>query len=671
MPISEKEFDEEEKRLAMVVDIIRNKISLLGSKLISDEKKQQEFKKFLWDNHTELDSQELATMMSDNDVEISILMSKGAYLQKLYRVQNKPYFGRIIFDSSFDGIQDIYIGITHVEDNLEYYVHDWRSPICSLFYDYELGKASYEAPLGTINGNILKKRQYTIEDAKLLHIFDNEINIDDELLQEVLATESSDKMKNIVNTIQKEQNNIIRNVNDKNLIVQGIAGSGKTSVALHRIAFLLYKIEELNSNNILILSPNQVFSKYISNVLPELGEENTKETSLHLFFYNYLSEFNKIESFTSFIERYYQNKELVDFDLISYKIGDDISNDMNNYINDLINNIYFTDDLFIKDVFITKDELNDLLINRFKHFTFMERIEHISIKICDWFYRGKYNKKSMIRKCLLELLSYKIDYINIYNEFYSSNFSRYKRGIQIANKKLINYEDATILIYMKSLLEGFDYNTDIKEVVIDEAQDYTKLQYKLLFRIFKNANYTILGDVNQTINPYYKYDSLDILSNMLDSSRYLELSKTYRSSEEIIEFTNKILGISHVSAIRRGIKNEVIKRNNIVNESISLVNDIKQLQDKYKSIAIITKTDKESNYLYNNIKDILDISIISNDNDEYSRNLIIIPSYMAKGLEFDAVIIYTDKNDPYIAKEKYLYYVACTRAQHKLIVYNQ
>ena len=158
---------------------------------------------------------------------------------------------------------------------------------------------------------------------------------------------------------------------------------------------------------------------------------------------------------------------------------------------------------------------------------------------------------------------------------------------------------------------------------------------------------------------------------MLDSSRYLELSKTYRSSEEIIEFTNKILGISHVSAIRRGIKNEVIKRNDLDDEIISLVNDIKQLQEKYKSIAIITKTDKESNYLYNNIKDILDISIISNDNDEYSRNLIIIPSYMAKGLEFDAVIIYTDKNDPYTDNEKYLYYVACTRAQHKLIVYNQ
>ena len=223
------------------------------------------------------------------------MMSRGAYLQKLYKVQNKPYFGSIIFNNPEDGSQNIYIGITHVEDNLNYYVHDWRSPICSLFYDYELGNAKYEAPGGTIEGIITKKRQYTIEDAKLLHIFDNEVNIDDELLQQVLATESSDKMKNIVNTIQKEQNQVIRNTSDKNLIVQGIAGSGKTSVALHRIAFLLYKIEALNSKNVLIFSPNKVFSQYISNVLPELGEENTKETSIHDFLLSYLKEFKEIE----------------------------------------------------------------------------------------------------------------------------------------------------------------------------------------------------------------------------------------------------------------------------------------------------------------------------------------------------------------------------------------
>ena len=672
MPISNKEYHEEEIRLAKVVDIIRNRISSLGSELIEDEEKQLEFKKFLWDSHTDMDPQELKTMMSDNDVEISILMSRGAYLQKLYRVQNKPYFGRIVFDSLDDGIQDIYIGITHVEDNLEYYVHDWRSPICSLFYDYELGDASYLAPDGIISGTILKKRQYTIENAKLLHIFDNEINIDDELLQEVLATESSDKMKNIVNTIQKEQNKIIRNVNDKNLIVQGIAGSGKTSVALHRIAFLLYKFKELNSNNILILSPNKVFSQYISNVLPELGEENTKETSLHIFLMSYLKEFKRVESITSFIENYYQNRDIVDYDLIKYKLSDDIVNDMDRYINNYVNNIIFIDDIITRDITITKIELNNILKTKYQHFTIIERLNVIAEKICDWNFNGKYTKKKQVLKMLMDRLNVNINYIDIYNDFYNSKYSKYKRSNkQIISKKIIKYEDATILIYMKSLLEGINYNTDIREVIIDEAQDYTLMQYKLLFKIFKRANYTILGDVNQTINPYYKYDSLNIIKDMLDSSNYLELTKTYRSSEEIIEYTNKILDISHVSAIRRGEREEVILRNNISNEIDCLYNDIINLQNKYKSIAVITKTDNEANYIYGELKDKIDITFIDKDSDNYSRKLVILPSYISKGLEFDAVIIYTDKDNYYINDEKYLYYVACTRAQHKLIVYNQ
>ena len=671
MPISRLEYQNEEKRLAKVVEIIKKHISSLGAELISDEEKQLDFKKFLWDSHAELDPAELKTLMSDNDVEISILMSRGAYLQKLYLIQNKPYFGRIVFDSELDGIQDIYIGITHVEDNLEYYVHDWRSPICSLFYDYELGDASYVAPMGKINGIITKKRQYTIENAKLLHIFDNEINIDDELLQQVLAEESSDKMKNIVNTIQKEQNKIIRNVEDKNLVVQGIAGSGKTSVALHRIAFLLYRMEELNSNNILILSPNQVFSKYISNVLPELGEENTKETSLSAFFETYLSEFKRVLSFTSFIERFYKNRNLIDYELIKYNLSDDISFDIDKYINDYVNNICFIDDVLTKDISYTKSELNNILKTKYQHFTIVQRLEQIAIKICDWNFNGKYNKKSQVLKLLMDKLNVSINYIDIYNNFFNSKYSKIKRGIQINNKRLINYEDATILIYMKSLLEGINYNTDIKEVIIDEAQDYTLIQYKLLFKIFRNASYTILGDVNQTINPYYKYDTLNNIKNLLPSSKYLELTKTYRSSEEIINFTNKILGLTHVRAIRKGTSYEVVKRNNIKDEVSSIVSDINTLSEEYKSIAVITKTDDEANYLYKYLKDEVDITIIDKDSNEYSRKLVILPSYVAKGLEFDAVIIYTDKNNSYKETEKYLYYVASSRAQHRLIVYNQ
>lgn len=670
MPISNQEFTLEKKRLAKTIKVIRSKISALGAELYEDQEKVLEFKKFLWDAHTKMDPTEMKTMMSNNDVEISIMMNRGTYLQKLYRIQNKPYFGSIIFENKEDGIQNIYIGITHVEDNLNYYVHDWRSPICSMFYDYELGKAKYEAPEGIIEGILKRKRQYTIEDAQLLHVFDNEINIDDELLQEVLATEATDKMKNIVNTIQKEQNKVIRNVNDKNLIVQGIAGSGKTSVALHRIAFLLYKIENLNSKNILIFSPNQVFSEYISNVLPELGEENVCETSIHNFLSSYLKEFKQVESFSTFIEHYYK-KESLNYTLIHYKQSDEIANDMKNYIHNLIKKSYFQDDIITKDITITKEELNFLLKTRYQHFPLFQRIEVIAEKLCDWNYKGKYSKKKSIIKMLLEKLNVKKDYIMIYNQFFHSQFCKIRVGEeeQIKNKSLISYEDACLFVYLKSLLEGLNYNTEIQQVIIDEAQDYTKMQYTLLFSIFRNASFTILGDINQTINPYYKYDSLDIIKDILPSSRYIELLKTYRSSEEIINYTNKILGLKHVSSIRRSNQKEVIERNDYQNLKTSLIQDVNTLQKENKSIAIITKTDEEAKKIYQLIHNELPITFMNQKTEEYNRNLVVIPAYIAKGLEFDSVIVYIDKESPYKKEEKYLFYVACTRAQHQLIVY--
>ena len=623
MPISKLEFIHETKRLEDTISIIRKKISALGAELYEDEEKILEFKKFLWDAKADMDAAEMKTMMSDNDVEIAIMMSRGAYLQKLFKIQNKPYFGSIIFENESDGLQNIYIGITHVEDNLNYYVHDWRSPICNLFYDYELGNAEYIAPDGIIKGIIKRKRQYTIENAKLIHIFDNEINIDDELLQQVLATESSDKMKNIVNTIQKEQNSVIRNTQDKNIIVQGIAGSGKTSVALHRIAFLLYKMEYLTSNNILIFSPNKVFSKYISNVLPELGEENVCETSIHSFLISYLKEFKTIESFTSFIERYYRN-ENINYELTKYKQSDNIEIDLNNYITQLIETTKFTSDIITRDITITKEELNHLLKKRYKHFPIFKRIEIIAEKLCDWYYEGKYTKKKSLIKILLEILNLKKDYISIYNNFFNSNFSKIKtHNKQITTKKIINYEDACLFVYIKNLLEGIDYNTNILQVVIDEAQDYTKMQYKLLFSIFKKASFTILGDINQTINPYYKYESLNTIQNLLPNSRYIELLKTYRSSEEIINYTNKILNLNYVSAIRKSNQKEVIERNNITNLKETILKDIINLRKEYKSTAIITKTIEETEYIYSLLKDNLEINKISTETEEYNRKLII------------------------------------------------
>lgn len=665
MKIEREEFERERNYLNKTVSLIRKKISKLGQELFDNDSKVLEFKKLIWDTHTEMDPNEMRSMMAESDLQVSIMQSKGNYLQRLFRIQNKPYFGSIRFKEEGSEEEDnIYIGITHVEDKLDYYVHDWRSPICSMFYDYETGPASYKAPSGIIKGNIIKKRQYIIEDAELKHIFDNDLNISDSLLQEVLAEESSDKMKNIVNTIQEEQNKVIRNTEDKNLIVEGIAGSGKTSVALHRIAFLLYRIPNLTSSNVVVFTPNKVFSEYISNVLPELGEDNTYDMTFYDLLCQNINEYKDIENFTDFISRYYKGN-VDNYDMVKYKQSDEIIKDIDSYINNLLSTIKFNNKLeYDNFIEIDTEELNNMLNYKYNRFPLFERIKEISKRIASNNYEGSTKNASSIEKKLKELLNIKLDLKDIFNNFYQSEYSKYKDKV---NDKYLYYEDACIFLYIKSLLVGFNTNHVIKEIVIDEAQDYNKLQYLIIKKTFKTSNYTILGDTNQTINPYYKYDSLEELTSIFESSKYITLTKTYRSTGKIIDYTNKILGLNHVTAIRNDKASDIIFRNNITkNDFLADINNLKTIS---KSIAIITKNDKEAEKVYNMLKDDLDIMLIDGFG-HIKRDLVVVPSYVAKGLEFDSVIIYTDEDNKYQEKDKYLFYVACTRAQHNLIIYN-
>lgn len=673
MNISKEEIKKEEKYLENCINVIKDYLSELGQELYEKEEKIQEFKKYIWDNKASLDPEELKNLMSDNDLEVYLALEKGKYFQKLFKIQNSPYFGSIIFEEENELPKIIYLGITHLEDkNKNYLIYDWRAPISSLFYDYEVGECSYKAPEKVIKGNLKRKRQYKIENAKIKHIFDNNINIDDSLLQEVLSNDGSEKMKNIVNTIQQEQNKIIRNVEDKSLIVQGIAGSGKTSVALHRIAFLLYKIENLSSKNVLIFSPNNIFSEYISNVLPELGEDNPSETTYANFLESCIKEYKTIETFTEFIARYYKYQEN-NYDLVKYKQSDEIIKDIEDYVLYLIKNIKFTKNIEI-DIFneVTKEQLKKLF-ERYDRFPLFTRITEISKKLSENYARGKLTLARSINKKILESMNIEKNYKKIYYNFYKSKFCKIKLSDneirKFVNKNKINYEDAIIFSYIKGLLEGFNYNNMIKEIVVDEAQDYTLLQYKILSKIFKKSSFSILGDVNQTINPYYKYESLEQIKEVLDKTKYLELTKTYRSSKEIIEYTNKILNLKFVSAIRKDNNKPVLFRKE-TNLKKQLLNDINYLKNEYKSVAIITKDDEEANEIYNLLKDNINIGKTTINEEIFRKDLIVVPSYMAKGLEFDSVIVYNKINNIYKENEKYLYYVACTRAQHELIIYN-
>ncbi len=682
MEINSKERNEEEKYLQRTLQIIEKNISELGQQLYDKEEKIHEFKAFIWNSKQDMDAWEMKTMLSANDLEIQLAEMHASYFKKLFRIQENPYFGSILFqEEGEEKTEKIYIGITHVDEDLEHYVYDWRAPICSMFYDYGVGKASYQAPEKQISGTLKRKRQYKIEHKELIHIFDNNLNINDEVLQEVLSTEADDKMKNIVNTIQQEQNEVIRNMENNVMIVQGIAGSGKTSVALHRIAFLLYKIKNLSSNNILIFSPNQIFSEYISNVLPELGEENTLQCTFDSFLEGNITEFRHVEEFSKFIERYYKKKNQNE-DWIIYKQSDQVMKDLDTYIESLEKKATFIDDLSFDRKFLTKNELNQFL-KRYEHFRLFERIPAVAHKICDYWYEGRYGKVRQLISKLYQIFSVSRDYKQIYTDFFQTDiFKNHYEGTILSseidsickNKKELPYEDACLFAYLKGKLEGFEYRGFIKQVVIDEAQDYNKLQYQIIKNIFPKSGFTILGDINQTVNPYYKYNRLSELKEIFNQdSLYLELKKTYRSSEEIIEYTNKILGLEHIQAIRKKNHHPVIQKREEQGKIIEqLVEDVEKLKTNSKSIAIITKTDEEAKILFKNLKNPLpEISLLETKVEKFNRNLVLVPSYIAKGLEFDSVILYTTEENKYQEKEKYLYYVACTRAQHQLIVYNQ
>jgi DNA helicase-2/ATP-dependent DNA helicase PcrA len=484
-------------------------------------------------------------------------------------------------------------------------------------------------------------------------------------------------MKNIVNTIQQEQNAIIRNIKDKHLIVQGIAGSGKTSVALHRIAFLLYKIKNLTSDKVLIFAPNQVFSEYISNVLPELGEENTKETTFSDFLETYITEYKHIESFTSFVERYYKYEE-ENPKLIKFKQSDEIIKVMEEYIQNYTKKAKFTEEILNRELYISKEKLNYYLNERYSTIPLLERIDEISDKIAEQTFRGNKSKAKQVRKWLKERINISLDMKEIYKNFYKSKEFEQAYPYQVSeaylsklDEKTISFEDACLFVYMKSLLHFLGNDYQIEQTIIDEAQDYNKLQYILLKKILKKSKFTILGDINQTINPYYEYKSLEDLKEVFEGSNYLELTKTYRSSPEIIEHANKILNLNLVSAIRRDTKIPVIFRNKD-NYKEQMIYDIETLQKKCKSIAIITKTDTEAIDIYKKLKPSFEeLTLITSGSKNFNRKLIVIPSYMSKGLEFDASIIYTEKDNKYKPEEKFLYYVSCTRSQHYLVIYNQ
>lgn len=672
MSISEKELKLEKEYLIEVRNVIQEMI--FSSKERVKKRKQQinEQKKFMWDNISDFTDEERAIALTEVDNDVDITNSAINIISKYEKAYNSPYFAKIDFKDDNNETINIYIGIKSINRNSTFYVFDWRAPISSMFYNYEIGKAQYKTPCGTCEGEIVSKIQFKIENGRIIRCFKSDINIDDEYLQEILSASSTEKMHNIVNTIQREQNEIIRNTIDKYLIVQGVAGSGKTSVALHRIAYLLYKDSHLSSNNVLILSPSDIFSEYISNVLPELGEDNVLTTTYSDFAKNFLNQYKNIESYTSFLERIYTNGDY-NSEIIRYKMSFEYGSDIQNFMKEYIQSIKFTNGISLFGKMYTKEDLTKTFSEKYSGFPLKDRIDMMVERLCE---QTKHNSKQLkinIKKTILGICTIETDILSLYNMFLNSKFNL---NDSMVKETKINYEDITGLLYLYFEITGYPNYNNIRQVVIDEVQDYTKFQIKILKKIFKNAAFTILGDQNQIINPYCKYQKIKDFESIFENPKYIELNKTYRSSEDIINYTNSILNISNVCSVRKDNNIPVTVENVFEKEIVKkLEEDIYEMKKiGIDKIAIITKDLITAKGIYKKIKQTrkdMELELISSTNEMIKSPIVIIPSYLSKGLEFDGVIICNDLNNNYNDNERNLYYVVCTRAQHKLNIYNE
>ncbi|EKQ53723.1 MULTISPECIES: RNA polymerase recycling motor HelD [unclassified Clostridium] len=633
--------------------------------------------------------------------------------EKYERMLQSPYFGRIDFlEKGEEKAEKYYIGISNlINKDYDFLIYDWRAPASSMFYDYEIGKAGFKCAEGTIEGELTLKKQYKISNGKMEYMFDSNLKIDDEILQEILSKSTDTKMKAIVTTIQREQNRVIRNEEYKNLIVQGPAGSGKTSIALHRIAYLLYKHrEKITPQNIVIFSPNQIFNDYISNVLPQLGEDNMLQTTFKEYMHKALGDRYIKEDYADMMEFILTEKQLLDYEIriknIKYKSSLEFIEVLKRHAESIEKaDRNFKDIVFRDKLIVSSKELEELYYKDYIKLPLKRRLDKIRERILfllkpyekerineiyedlwdtGYFVDEREAKEKAITSTREETKDiYKeisriteFDLIDIYKKLFEKLESEIKnytlKGLEF---KLLNYEDQVPLLYLKGVFGDLPKTTDIKYVIIDEAQDYTPLQYEIFYQLFNHANITMLGDLNQSINPFMNVGDYKNIAHIFpqDNTCIINLTKSYRSTMEITEFSRRLLGheVNAEYVERSGDKPTVLgfSDENSINERI--IKDIEICKEKgYKSIGIITRTIKEADRVYSFLKDRTEVKSLTKGDDEYINGTLVIPACLAKGLEFDVVFIYNAGDENYSSEEeRLLFYTACTRALHKLNVY--
>lgn len=706
---TEKAF--EEKRLAQTISLAEEQLK--QAKEAADKKKSEiiEAKKDVREN-TEHGITSLYTSdgfealvelsqyinpVTDKIIDYEEEEHKILLLEKMIK---SPYFARIDFKfDDEDEFEKIYIGRSSLRKNSyqEMYVYDWRSPIASVFYRFMTGEAFYDAPCGRVTGELNLKRQYEIKNGILEYFFDSDVQIVDEFLRQLLSQNTTAKMKAIVETIQHEQDVVIRDMENDLLMVQGVAGSGKTSIALHRAAYLMYQglQTKLSANNIMIISPNSIFEQYISNVLPELGEDNV----ISSVFEDILSELlngRKIQSRNDFLENLIVNSKYKEIsrNSIEFKTSSFFREILDQFLIDIPRQwIEFEDVYYEGKCVVSGQILKDKILGR-PETPLGIKLEQLEDYILEQIFgtgkgRGHKEEKNLIKQEIQKFI--KIDIVELYkilfsNEayFYSllqnSNPSQNIKNIWKYTKENLEadslyYDDAIAIAYLYLKIYGTNKYKNIKQVVIDEAQDYYPLQYEIFNLLFSNVKFTILGDMKQTLakkEDISFYEQIQKILNKKKSSLIM-LDKSFRCTNEILNFSLKFIEQSSQikSFNRNGDSPKVYIADNSEIFIDEIVKEIKLCQEKgFQSICLICKTEKNSTYLFNKIKHKLDIQLIKNGSVSDLQGVFILPVYMSKGLEFDTVLICdADSQNYHDEDDKNLLYVACTRALHKLSLF--
>ncbi|MDO4446063.1 MAG: AAA family ATPase [Bacillota bacterium] len=665
--------------LEFVLEKLRERIQKISLSLAEGEKEIEGMHEYYWENYTEMDQYGYENF-DNQQALLNQINTNQQQLKMKHRFKNmldSPYFGRVDFQyEGEDEPETFYIGIGNFaeETGRTPLIYDWRAPVSGLFYDFDKGEASYQAPGGLMEGEITSKWQYKIRKGKMVYGFESDMKIDDDILKAELGANGDVQLKNIIRTIQKEQNAIIRNTKDRILVIQGVAGSGKTSVALHRIAYLLYHDRKnLKSSNILILSPNGVFSDYISHILPELGEENIQEMSFDLFAYQELRDTAAdCEDKYDMIEQ--AMKDPIVGERCRKKQSGEFLDQMEEFLLMLEDELMNFTNVEYRHYQIPSSRIIELFYEKFLDVPLLSRMEAVMEYLLDEYetLTGRdlsEEERPVFQEKFLKMYETR-DLYRIYSRFLE--YAGYAPLPQSSwEQRLLAYEDVYPMLYMKYKLLRPGNRRNIKHLVIDEMQDYSRMQYLILAKLFP-CKMTILGDKAQTMDEKMQ-DVTRFLPKVLGKDiRIIQMNKSYRNTVEIAEYAGKLAGMTDMELFERHGKPVEEKR--IANREEALekiLQNLKLGEEEYETAAVLTMTQKEAGMVYRQLKEKLgeecSVSYVDRDSSSFQKGITVTTFYLAKGLEFDQVFtLHPGEESGMITQAKY---ICATRALHELYMY--